>query len=139
MLLKSFQLVDKRGLGMKYVVGAILLTFSAFLNAQTFFGGLVSQGTGGVQAGSESLGASAGGGSVVTGGIAGGVSGSQAQAGATITPGPGINFTSSGASGTLVGSAVGAASNGNAAGGSAAGATGQASHYHAAGFVVLVP
>jgi len=124
---------------MKYLLSFLLLVFTTVAGAQPFFLGMVSQGSGNADAGSGSIGASAGPGAFITGGAAGAISGSQAQAGAAIVPGPGINFSSSGISGSAAGSLVGGASTGNAAGGSSAQGFGNASHYHASGFVLAVP
>lgn len=125
---------------MKYLLSVLLFVFVTAVGAQpSFFGGMVSQGGGAAQAGAGSAGASVGPGVYGTFGAAGVISGSQAQAGADITGAPGIDFTSSGASGVLAGSAVGGFSNGQAAGGSISGATGQASHYHASGFAFAFP
>jgi len=124
---------------MKYLFSVLLLVFATAAGAQPFFLGMVSQGAGNANAGSGSIGGSVGPGSFITGGAAGAISGSQAQAGAAIVPGPGINFTSSGTSGVAAGSLVGGASNGQAAGGSAASGFGNAGHFHASGFLLAFP
>jgi len=121
---------------MKYLVGALFLLVSVAANAAFLFGGMVSQGSGQAQAGSTSAGGSVGPGVYATYGISGAAAGSQAQAGVNS---PGINFTSSGASGVLSGSSVGGFSNGQAAGGSIAGAAGAAQHFHGSGFILSLP